>query len=371
MLPKIKPFLAPALLLLFLLAACNSKAPSSGDELSALIKKRDQLNDQIAQLKAQTGGDSTTVGRTIPVSIEKLQPQVFRDYIDIQGRVDADKNVTVTAQSPGVVTRIFVKTGQQVTAGQTLAQLDDNVVRQQLAQLQNQLDYAKNIYDRRKNLWDQNIGTKVELLTAQNNYENVTKQINVVESQLDNYRITSPISGVVDDVIIKIGQAASPGVPTFRVVNMQDLKVVGTIGESYVANVKQGDAVELIFPDLKDTLHTHLSYVSHVIDPTSRGFNIEVKLPQNRNFHPNMLTIIKVVRYENSKALVVPVSVIQTDSKGNYVYTVEQNKAVKKPVKVANVYGGRAEITEGLEPGSTIITAGYREVNAGSAVVIK
>lgn len=372
MLPKIKLFIAPALLLLFLLAACNSKKPSSQNELTALIKKRDQLNKTIAELKTQLNlSDSTATGRTIPVSVRATAPQMFKDYIEIQGKIDAKKNVTIAAQAQGVVTKIFVDAGDHVSAGQILAQLDDNVIRQQLAQLKNQLAYTKNLYERRKNLWKENIGTKVQLLTAKNNFENVKKQIKIVQSQLDNYRITSPISGVVDNVIIKIGQAASPGVPTFRVVNLHELKVIGQIGESHVANVHKGDAVEVIFPDLKDTLHTHLTYVSKVIDPVSRAFSIEIKLPHRSVYHPNMLAVIKVVSYKNDDALTVPISVIQKDRNGNYLYTVANGKAKKKPVTVGEIYGGQAEINEGLQAGEKVITAGYREVNNGSPVAIK
>lgn len=372
MLPKMRYFITPALLLLLLLAACNSKKPSSQEELSALIQKRDQLNKKIEQLKAQLNvTDSTTAGRTIPVAVKTVQPHLFKDYIEIQGKVDAEKNVTVTSQVPGVVTHIYVEAGDRVSAGQTLAQLDDNVARQQLAQLETQLDYTKNIYDRRKNLWDQNIGTKVELLTAKNNYENVNKQIKIVQSQLDNYKIKSPISGVVDNVIIKIGQAASPGVPTFRVVNLRELKVTGQIGESHIANIEKGDAVEIIFPDLKDTLHTHLTYVSNVIDPVSRAFSIEIKLPHSSDFHPNMLAIIRVVSHVNKEALTVPLSIIQKDQDGNYLYTIANGKAVKKHVDIAEIYGGEAEISKGLQAGEKVVTAGYREVNNGSPVAIK
>lgn len=372
MLPKIKPFIAPALLLLFLLAACNSKNPSSKDELASLIKQRDQLNVKIEQLKTRLkGSDSTAAGRTIPVSVAAVQPVLFKDYIEVQGKIDANKNVTVTAQAQGVVTKILVEAGDHVSEGQVLARLDDNVIQQQLAQLKTQLAYTKNLYERRENLWKENIGTKVQLLTAKNNYENVAKQIKIVQSQLDNYQIKSPISGVVDDVIIKIGESASPGIPTFRVVNLHDLKVVGQIGESYVANVHKGDAVEVIFPDLKDTLHTRLSYVSNVIDPVSRGFGIEIKLPHRSVYHPNMLAVIKVVSYENKNALTVPISIIQKDQDGNYIYTIANGKAKKNHVTVNEIYGGYAEISEGLQAGEKIITAGYREVNNGSPVTIK
>lgn len=358
--------------LVVLLAACNSTTPDNKQKLAKLKAERDKLDEQITRLQA--AADSTTTGkvRTVSVAVTTLEPTVFKNYIEVQGKIDADKNVTVTAEVPAVITNINVQTGQQVAAGQALAALDSKVVSQQIAQLQTQLAYAKNIYERQKNLWDQNIGTKVQLLTAQNNYENVQKQIEVQESQLAMYRIKSPISGVVDEVIAKIGQAVAPGTPAFRVVNTHELKVVGQIGENSISRIKTGDAVEVVFPDLQDTLHTRLSYVSKVVDPVSRGFNVEIKLPHKPIYHPNMLAVIRVVSYKNDQALVLPLSVIQHGLTGDYVYVSDNKKAKQVPVTMDQVYGGYAKVEGGgLKAGDRIVIAGFDNLNEGDSLVIE
>lgn len=358
-------------LIILLLAACNSTSPDKQQQLARLRSERDKLNEQIQALEKSLGESKNGAKKVIPVAVKTMEPSTFKNYIEVQGKVDADKNVSVSAEAAAVVQKIYVTAGQHVSAGQTLAQLDDNVIRQQIAQLKNQLDYTKNIYDRQKNLWDQNIGTEVQLLTAKNNYENVKKQIEVQQSQLDLYRIKSPINGVVDEVIAKIGQAVSPGIPTFRVVNMNDLKVTGQIGETNISHVHTGDKVEVILPDLQDTLHTRLSYVSKVVDPVSRAFNIEIRLPHRSIYHPNMLAVIRVVSYQEDKAITVPVSVIQHDAKGDYVFTVENNKAKKIHVNVSQVYGGLAEVTEGLKAGDRVVVTGFQEINDGDTLEVK
>lgn len=351
--------------LIALLGACHS-APDKGQQLEKLKNERDKLNAQIAQLEASV--DSGAATKTVPVSLVTVEPAPFRNFIEVQGKVDADKNVTVTAEVPAVVTAIFVHTGQVVAAGQTLAQLDSKVITDQIAQLQNQLDYTKNLYERQQNLWNQNIGTKVQLLTAKNNYENVEKQIAVQQSQLAMYKIKAPISGVVDEVIAKIGQAMSPGVPAFRVVNTTDLKVTGQIGENNIAKVNTGDAVEVVLPDLQDTLRTRLTYVSKVVDPASRAFNVEIRLPHRPIYHPNMLAVIRVVSYKNAEALTLPMNVIQHGSDGDYVYLSVGKRAKRIPVKVSQAYGGVAEISQGLKAGDQVITAGFDNLNEGDSV---
>jgi RND family efflux transporter MFP subunit len=354
--------------LVLLAAACNSTAPDKQQQLDKLKAERDKLNTQIAQLEATVDSGSASTARTVAVSLSKIEPSVFRNYIEVQGKVDAEKNVVVTAEAAAVITSINVHTGQQVSAGQTLAQLDSKVVDQQIAQLENQLDYTKNLYERQKNLWDQNIGTKVQLLTAQNNYENVLKQIEVQKSQRAMYRITSPINGVVDDVIARIGQAVSPGAQTFRVVNMTDLKVVGQLGENNIIQVKTGDPVEVVLPDLRDTLRTHLSYVSKVVDPASRAFNVEIRLPHRAVYHPNMLAIIRVVSYKNDKSIKIPISAIQHGAEGDYVFISDNKKAKRVPITVDQTYGGYAEVSQGLKPGDQLVTAGFDDLNEGDSL---
>jgi RND family efflux transporter MFP subunit len=357
--------------LIALLAACNSTAPSKQQQLDKLKSERDKLNAQIDSLQASLDSNSGFKGRTVPVAVTVLQPSVFTNYIEVQGRVDANKNVTVTAEVPAVITGIAVQTGQHVSAGQTLAALDSRVISDQIAQLQNQLAYTKNLYERQQNLWDQNIGTKVQLLTAKNNYENVQKQIQVQESQLAMYKIKSPISGVVDEVIARIGQAVSPGVPAFRVVNLTDLKVTGQIGESNIGVVNTGDPVEVVFPDLQDTLRTRLTYVSKVVDPVSRAFSVEIRLPHKPVYHPNMLAVIRVVSHRDKNAIKVPISVIQHDGKGDYVYVSDQGRARQAHITVSHTYGGYAEVSSGLKAGDRLITAGFEDLNDGDTLQVR
>ncbi|HEX5554500.1 MAG TPA: efflux RND transporter periplasmic adaptor subunit [Chitinophagaceae bacterium] len=357
--------------LIVLLGACNSTAPTKQQQLNKLKGERDKLNTQIARLEAAVDSTSGTNTKTVAVAVSTLEPTVFTDYIEVQGSVDAEKNVTVTAEVPAVITALYVHTGQHVSAGQTLAKLDSKVVGQQIAQLRNQLAYTKNIYDRQQNLWDQNIGTKVQLLTAKNNYENVQKQIEVQQSQLSMYEIKSPITGVVDDVIAKIGQAVSPGVPTFRVVNMTDLKVTGQIGETNISHVNTGDAVEVVFPDLQDTLHTRLTYVSKVVDEVSRAFTVNIRLPHKSVYHPNMLAVIRVISHQDKNAIKVPINVIQHDAKGDYVYISDHNKAKQVHVTISHNYGGYAEVSSGLKAGDQLITAGFENMNEGDSLQVQ
>src|SRR5690606_12469111 len=108
-----------------------------------------------------------------------------------------------------------------------------------------------------------------------------------------------------------------------------------------------------------------------VVDPVSRAFNVEIRLPHTERFHPNMLSVIRVVSYSNAQAIQVPISVIQHDSKGDYVYIARDNKAHRATVNINQTYDGMAEITEGLQDGDQLIVSGYNDVNEGDTLQIQ
>ncbi|WP_177224125.1 efflux RND transporter periplasmic adaptor subunit [Thermoflavifilum thermophilum] len=357
-------------LAMMVLPACNArtdKQSSNEEKLQKLLQERDRINQEIQALQQSI---APAQQKAVPVSVINLSPEIFKSYIEVQGHVDAQQNVNVNPEVSGVVTGIYVHVGQWVKKGQVLAQLDDKVIRQQLAQLETQLDFTRNLYERQKNLWSQKIGTEVQLLQAKNNYENVQKQIAVVQSQLALYRLVSPIDGRVDEVDLKIGQAVSPGMNTIRVVNLNDLRVKAQIPENYINHVHQGDPVEVIFPDAEDTLHTTLNYVSSVIDPNNRSFGIEIKLPAHSIFKPNMMAAIRVVDYVNPHAIVIPVNVLQQTESGDYVFVAKQNVARQVKVVIGKMYHNRVEILQGLNPGDTLIVNGYQDLEDKTPIVV-
>src|SRR6476659_380654 len=137
------------------LAACGSKDKKA--ELAKLKKEQAELSSKIAKLETEIGEKKEDVSKD--VAIYTVTNSVFKNYIEIQGKVDAEQSVQVSPQAAGVITNIFVNIGQNVSKGQVLAQIDDAVLRQNIAQLQANLDLATNLYNRQKNLWDQKIGT--------------------------------------------------------------------------------------------------------------------------------------------------------------------------------------------------------------------
>lgn len=352
-------------------AACGGNSGSKEDQLKDLLKQQAELNDKIRALKEELKKEDNS---SIPlVKADIVQRAPFKHFIEVQAKVDGDQSINVSPRSQGTVTSVIVNEGARVEKGQVLATLDDQVISKSYQEVKTQYEFANSIYLKQKNLWEQNIGSEVQYLTAKNNKESLEKRLAAVSEQLDMTRIKAPISGTVDNVNIKVGQAIMSGMTAFTVVNLKEMKVKGEVGESHAGKIARGDDVVLFFPDLKTEVEAKVSYASLVINPLNRTFTVEVpvdsiKLPLS----PNMVVVMKIVDYFAPSAQVVPVDLVQKSGEGEFIMIAERTKsglvAKRKMVKTGKTYGGITEIMEGLASYDKVITVGYRDLNEGQEI---
>ncbi len=358
-----------------LLSACAGKVNDKKAELEKLKKEQAALKDKINKIEAEIALQDTAQDKLKLVGITEIQAQEFRHYIEVQASVDGDEDVLLSPETMGTVTSVLVKAGDMVKTGQTLAVIDDKIIRQSISELQSQLDLIVQLYNKQKNLWDQKIGSEVQFLQAKTNKESIEKRMGLLQEQFNMTRIKSPINGTIDNVSIKIGQSVAPGVPAIRVVNLSNLKVKGEVAESFINRVKKGVPVILYFPDQDKEVKTKIDYSGNRIDPLNRTFNVEVRLSEDlKNFHPNMICVMKIVDYSNSSAFIVPIGAIQKSADGEFIYVAgkegNKNIAKRKIIESGMTYNGFTEIKKGLDPGDKVITNGFQNIIEGDEIGI-
>ncbi|MCC6182052.1 MAG: efflux RND transporter periplasmic adaptor subunit [Bacteroidia bacterium] len=350
-----------------LLIACGS--PDKKAQLEKLKSQKADLETKISALEEELAKSDTTKQKLVDVTTSPLTTQTFKTYIEVQGRIDADENVTLSTEMPGTVTKINVKVGDEVSKGQILAETDARAVQQQIVDLQTNLELATQVYQKQKNLWDQKIGTEIQYLQAKNTKESLEHKIATLQEQVRMSKIISPINGTIDAVNIKIGQAVAPGFPAINVINFSNLKIKADVSESYASRVKTGDEVLVLFPDIKDTLSSKIKYAARAINNLTRTFLVEVLLDNKKEYHPNMVAKLKINDYQSpSPKVVIPVKYIQKGTNNHFVMIMEKGVAVKKTITISREYNGNAEIAEGVNEGDLLITEGYDLINEGDHV---
>lgn len=388
--------------LLLLAVSCTGSKKENDGNLSDLKMKLEKekktkaasetaikaLEEKIAKLDPAAANSS----KVKLVGVAPVTIQDFKHYIDLQGKVDAENVSYISPRmGPAQVKAVYVKEGQYVKKGQLLLKLDDAIIRQSiqaskknLETVKTQLAFAKNIYQRQKNLWEQNIGTEVQVIAAKNNVETLQSQllgaeesIKVLNEQLNTSNVYSDVNGVADVVNIRVGETFS-GMGAMgaqiKIVNTSSLKIVISVPENYLTRIKKGSAVLYSIHDanLKD-LPSSISVVSQSIDPTMRGFIAEAKITTNPLLKVNQSAQLRIMDYAAEKAVVIPVNVVQSDETSKYVYVLEKQTngrtvARKKTVQVGEVYGDFVEIKSGLSAGEQLITEGYQSLYEGQLI---
>jgi len=353
--------------------ACSGPADKKA-ELAKLKSQHDELAAKIKNLETELNlAEPETDKNLVEVIVTEAKPVEFNHYIEVQGKVDGEDNIAISAQMPGAITDVFVKEGQAVKAGQVLAQIDNKVMLQQLATMEQQLEFVTSLYNKQKALWDQKIGSEVQFLTAKNNKESLEKNLAALKDQVEMTKIKSPINGTVEEINLKVGQMASPGLPAVRVVNFSTVKVVTEIAESYAPRVKPGNKVLVFFPDFNTEVSTEINFTSKYINPVNRTFLAEMKLrPSEVEYRANMIAVVKINDYQNPEAITVPVTLIRETPKGKYIYVARQENgglvARRQNVTVGSIYNGLAELSQGVAVGDKIITTGFNNLIEGQHI---
>lgn len=377
------------------LASCGAKSDKS--ELTQKKVKLEKLKKQEASIAAEIKtleADIVKLDTSAKkpeeaklVLLDTVQHENFTHYIDLQGRIDAE-NISFIAPrgAPAQVKAVYVKQGDIVRKGQLLLKLDDAVIRQQvvtakqsMAATKNQLELAQNVYQRTKNLWEQHIGTEVQLMKAQtdvdvlgNQLKTQQQSLRTAQEQLATTNVVSDVSGIADIVTVHVGEMFPSATGVIKIVNSDKLKVITDIPENYLARVQKGTPILISVPDVNKTYKSTISVISQSIGSASRSFTAEAKIPSDKSLKPNLSATVRIQDYTVPNAITVPVSTIQTDEKGKFILVAakEGGKMIarKRQVQVGELYGDRLEVRSGLNEGDIVITEGFQGLYDGQLV---
>jgi len=330
--------------------------------INKLKKELNQLNEALL-LKDQTQ-------RYVLVESIELEKEIFNHFVSFQGSIETDKNVVIYPEIPGLLKKIHVEEGQQVSKGTLLAEISDGGLIDQLDQLKLQLKLAKTTYNRQKRLWNQKIGSEIQFLQAKTTFLSLQKSVSQMNDQVTKTKITAPFDGIVDHIIADSGSNLSPGItPIMRVINLDQMKVAAEIPEMHLPNIQKNTSAIVYIPVLGIQFNEVVASVGNFINPNNRSFRVEISINnENGALKPNMTAEIKVNDYKNPEAILVPIKDILENQNGkSYVYLLEVSdeakdiyKVVKTFVKLGKASDNKIEIIEGLEAGDKIVEEGIR-----------
>lgn len=326
---------------------------------NALKNELKQINDAIVDLDPS---------EKLPlISMLEIKPENFDHYVEIQANVKTRNNVLLYPEYTGTLKAVYAQEGQKVKKGKLLAMIDDAGLKDQLEQLEIQAELSKTIFDRTQRLWDQNIGSEIQLLQAKTTYNSQLKSIAQLKKQLNRTKIYAPFSGTIDEIIANTGANMMPGqTPVMRIVNLSDMYAEADVPERYLSQIKRGTTAFVNIPVLNLELETNVRQTGTFINPVNRSFRVETPLENTSEMiMPNLNCKLKINDYSNPLALMIPLGVIKENANGQkYVYKLipEDKKQVYRTqqafVELGKKSFDKVEVLSGIEIGDLIVEEG-------------
>jgi RND family efflux transporter MFP subunit len=293
------------------------------------------------------------------------------EYRDVEqtasytANVQADVINQITPAISGRIEQIFVEIGDRVGKDKVLVQMDSSNLHQQKTQLANlQRDYSR--YD--------------ELLKvggiAQQQVDQVKTQIDVLKAAIrnieDNTQLKSPISGIITARNYDNGDVFAQQ-PILTVQQLNPLKVIINVSESYFTKVKTGMTVNINLDVYGNEAFTgKVSLIYPTIDAATHTFGVEIAIRnENLKVRPGMFGRVRL-NFGILKSIVVPDVAVQKQAGANdkYVFIVENGVARYRKVELGHRLENDYEILSGINEGDMVVTAGQSRLIDGTSVEI-
>jgi membrane fusion protein (multidrug efflux system) len=339
-------------------------------ELAKLENEVRQLEQEVL---ASDSSYTTTTDTRVVVQAMDISPARFEHFLEVNGTVDALENVRVSTETGGIITKMLVKEGDRVKAGQVLAHINSSVLDKSVEEVDNALALAQTVYERQSRLWEQKIGSEMQYLQAKNTYEGLLKKKETLGAQRSMGMVKAPFSGIVDAIYTDEGELAAPGLPILQLVNPTKMKVTADVAESYAPVIRQGNEVIVNFPAFGKEVKAPLKRVASSINPANRSFKVELQIDNgDEAIKPNGVAVIKLRDFVADSALAVPSRCISKDAKGEFLFTIGKAEgkevAQKTYITTDRTSQGLTMVLTGLKKGDRVVTEGYNEVTTGNEV---
>jgi multidrug efflux system membrane fusion protein len=332
----------------------------------------------------------------VPATLVKVMREDVPHFLTGVGTVQPQATVTVKSRIDGQLERVSYTEGEDVKAGQVLAQLDARPLRAQLEQAQAQkakdeaqLANAKQDLARYTQLMQEEATSRQTLDTQraqvaqlQAAVQTDNAQIDYAKVQLGYTTITAPLSGRVGAHLVDPGNIVHAN-------DANGLVVINQIDPIALVFTLPGDAVQAINRAQQDKRHLtvfaysrdsdtplakgELVLVNNQIDIASGTVQLKARFANPKHvLWPGQYVNVRLQLGEYAQALTVPAQVVQRAQSGTYAYVVgADGKAQMRPIDVLQIQDGKAVVAKGLEAGEMVVLDGQYKIKPGAPVVAR
>ena len=328
----------------------------------------------------------------IPVKVSGIVENTNSPFVTASGKIEAENSANVSTRMMGYVTKVHVKVGQKVGAGQLLVSINNSDLQAKKAQvdasiLQATAGYnnAKKDYDRFVTLFNQQSASQKELddMTARfemakAGLEGAKQMRNEVMAQFNYANITAPFSGTVTNSFVKEGDMANPGMPLVSVEGVSRLQVTAMVSESDISNIKNGMPVNVLIKSQNKQVSGKVSEVSLSAKNTGGQYLVKVTLDKmDASILSGMFVNVqfpiekKTTTTAKSEQVLVPEAALVRQGQLTGVYTIANNTAILRWLRIGKSYGDKVEVLSGLKADEPYVVSSEGKLFNGAKVSVQ
>lgn len=357
------PIAAVGLAILLGLSGCGGRGGADGEG-------SDDAADASSDA-AEGGKPGERKAEAVPVEVAPAATRRIAASYSGTANLEVPADAQVVAKTSGVLLRVMVEEGDTVQAGQTLAQIDPERARLEVARAEATMRRLQANYERSKELFERKLVSADANDQLRFEFEAAKAAWELAKLELSYTTITAPISGVIAERMAKPGNLIPLNAPVYRIVDNSHLEAVLNVPEREMATMKAGLPIRMMVDALAGKVFEGtVGRISPVVDAQTGTFRVVGEFRGQALLRPGMFGRLSIVYDERAAALTVPRIALVEGSGETAVFVVEDGKAVRRVLRLGYVNGEFAEVLEGLEAGEQVITQGRVAVRDGAPVEV-
>lgn len=305
------------------------------------------------------------------VSVALVNSQDTVQAMSYSGSISPENTTEVAFAVAGIVNKVAVEEGQAVTKGQFLASIDATEYEAALQIASVTLNQVEDAFDRFDALYKKGSFPEKDYIEIKSKVVQAQAAKAISKKRIDDSRLLAPSNGIITSKKVEAGASAAPGLPAFTIVKTDMVYAQFTVPESEIGKFARGMLVKVNVPTLGQIFNGKISIINPMADQVSKTFTLKVKLDNSSGrLLPGMIVETTTAVATSHRQLSVPLTSITNDFDGiSHVFIVDSSGIVKSHrVTVGKVLGSQVIITDGVQPGQMVVTAGQTNIRDGQKV---
>lgn len=304
----------------------------------------------------------------VPVKTYDVQEDTFNTSFSINGTTVPTREVKIASEVQGKLVGLYIKNGDFVKAGQTIAVLDASVYNVQLASIDASIAKAQLDLKRYTNLIELGGATPMQAEGVELQIKSYEAQKKQVLDQIAHMQIRAPFSGKIENVAVELGSFVSYGTVLSQLIDNSSLKIDVYLSEQEAFKVKQGEEVTITSVVLAEPKVAKINMISDKADESGK-FLVEVNFSNSeKELKAGMLADVHFSTDATKTGLSIPVSALLASAKDAKVFVVKENHVEQRSITTGIITPDKVEVLEGLNAGEKVVISGQLNLENGSAV---